>query len=115
MDFTSSFVGVLGVGACVLLGILYLRSRARAAELVSNAFSGRELIDKALRIKHGLKDGEIRQWTAKEVLKHNQYSDIWIIVDNKVYDITEYIEEHPGIHITHSNIIISSFLFIHKY
>jgi nitrate reductase (NAD(P)H) len=30
------------------------------------------------------------------VAKHNKATDAWIIVDNKVHDITDYVDEHPG-------------------
>ena len=31
-----------------------------------------------------------------EVRKHNKEEDVWIIVNNKVYDCTEYLDLHPG-------------------
>lgn len=32
----------------------------------------------------------------KEVSLHNTREDCWIIVDEKVYDVTNYVDEHPG-------------------
>ena len=32
----------------------------------------------------------------EEVKKHNTEEDVWIIVNNRVYDCTEYLELHPG-------------------
>ena len=32
----------------------------------------------------------------EEVRKHNKEEDVWIIVNNKVYDCTEYLDLHPG-------------------
>ena len=28
--------------------------------------------------------------------KHNTDEDCWLIVDGKVYDVSEYVEFHPG-------------------
>ena len=28
--------------------------------------------------------------------KHNKADDAWIIVDGSVYDVTEYVDQHPG-------------------
>ena len=39
------------------------------------------------------KVGEI---TMDEVGKHNQETDAWIVVDNIVYDLTDFVDSHPG-------------------
>ena len=31
-----------------------------------------------------------------EVAKHKSRNDIWMVVDAKVYDVTGFMEEHPG-------------------
>lgn len=31
-----------------------------------------------------------------EVQKHNSASDCWVVIDGKVYDVTEFISMHPG-------------------
>jgi hypothetical protein len=34
--------------------------------------------------------------SAAEVAKHNSPSDCWLIIQNKVYDVSEYLGTHPG-------------------
>lgn len=31
-----------------------------------------------------------------DVAKHKDRSDVWMTIHNKVYNITKYLEEHPG-------------------
>lgn len=42
------------------------------------------------------KDSGAKTFTMAEVEKHNTEEDVWIIVNDKVYDCTEYLELHPG-------------------
>ena len=35
-------------------------------------------------------------YTIDEVKKHNKESDAWMVIDNKVYDVTKYMDKHPG-------------------
>jgi cytochrome b involved in lipid metabolism len=31
-----------------------------------------------------------------EILKHNRSDDCWIVVENKVWDVTDFAQTHPG-------------------
>ncbi|KAK4432969.1 cytochrome-like protein [Sesamum alatum] len=38
----------------------------------------------------------LKAYTKAEVSLHNKRTDCWIIIKDKVYDVTSYVEEHPG-------------------
>lgn len=41
-------------------------------------------------------DSSLREFTIEEVQKHNTLTDCYIILDKKVYNITDFISKHPG-------------------
>ncbi|XP_076925324.1 cytochrome B5-like protein [Bidens hawaiensis] len=38
----------------------------------------------------------IKAYNKAAVSLHNKRTDCWIIIKEKVYDVTPYVEEHPG-------------------
>ncbi|XP_061559404.1 cytochrome b5 [Phycodurus eques] len=42
-----------------------------------------------------LKD-DVQHYTLEDVRVHNMSSDTWFIIHDKVYDVTRFLEEHPG-------------------
>lgn len=39
---------------------------------------------------------EVKQYSLDEIKEHNTADSAWCIYKNGVYDITKYIDEHPG-------------------
>ncbi|KAK4536635.1 hypothetical protein CDCA_CDCA09G2660 [Cyanidium caldarium] len=37
-----------------------------------------------------------RYYTPREVIKHASRDSLWLIIDRRVYDVTNYIDNHPG-------------------
>ena len=42
------------------------------------------------------KSGGYKEYTLEEIAKHNAYPSIWSIYNSDVYDITMYLDCHPG-------------------
>ena len=40
--------------------------------------------------------GKAGSYTKDGVSKHKTQDDLWLIIDGAVYDVTEYVDEHPG-------------------
>jgi len=38
----------------------------------------------------------VKYYTLEEIRDHNLSKDTWLIIHDKVYDITTFLEEHPG-------------------
>ncbi|XP_020584042.1 cytochrome b5-like [Phalaenopsis equestris] len=41
-------------------------------------------------------DGEQKLFHFDDVSKHSATKDCWLIIDGKVYDVTPFMDEHPG-------------------
>lgn len=35
-------------------------------------------------------------YSQSEVAQHNSAGDLWVIIDQKVYDLSQFLDEHPG-------------------
>uniref|UniRef100_A0A0E0LUJ0 Cytochrome b5 heme-binding domain-containing protein n=1 Tax=Oryza punctata TaxID=4537 RepID=A0A0E0LUJ0_ORYPU len=51
---------------------------------------------KAKEASSNAKSVTFRSYTKEEISAHNTRTDCWVIIKDKVYDVTSYVEEHPG-------------------
>ena len=40
--------------------------------------------------------GSVPSYTKEEILKHRKINDCWIIIQNEIYDVTDFILQHPA-------------------
>lgn len=45
---------------------------------------------------NGKKEIILKIYTIDDVVKHNQENDCWIVIEDNVYDISRFLEKHPG-------------------
>lgn len=38
----------------------------------------------------------IQKLSVQQIAQHNTPEDCWIVVDNQVWDVTDFLDEHPG-------------------
>lgn len=58
--------------------------------------------------------GPIRKYSQAEIARHDKAEDCWLIVDDKVYDVTNFLPKHPGgdIIMSHAGKILSHFFAV---
>ncbi|KAI9091255.1 microsomal cytochrome b5 [Phlyctochytrium arcticum] len=39
---------------------------------------------------------EVKTYDWSEISAHNTRDDLWMVIDGKVYDVTKFLDEHPG-------------------
>ncbi|NP_001268328.1 cytochrome b5-like [Mesocricetus auratus] len=44
----------------------------------------------------GQADKDVKYYTLEEIQKHKDSKSTWVILHHKVYDLTKFLEEHPG-------------------
>lgn len=37
-----------------------------------------------------------QQYTVEEVKRHNEAGNLWLVLHGNVYDLTQFLKEHPG-------------------
>ncbi|KAL1773784.1 cytochrome b5 [Sigmodon hispidus] len=44
----------------------------------------------------GQAEKDVKYYTLEEIQKHKDSKSTWVILHHKVYDLTKFLEEHPG-------------------
>ncbi|CAM8983226.1 unnamed protein product [Rhodiola kirilowii] len=79
---------VISLLLAMALGISILIPRTRKSAGLAKATQTGSKIDKS--------NQDSKVFTSAEVAVHNKRTDCWIIIKDRIYDVTSYVEEHPG-------------------
>ena len=90
-DVAGSWFTVLGNSISWSLAAAIFVAVLVGATLISRLYKPSNLSQPAQQQQQ-----QKRNYSSAEVAQHNQIDSLWIILKGKVYDVTPYIEEHPG-------------------
>jgi|TARA_B100000003_G_scaffold167625_1_gene154239 cytochrome b involved in lipid metabolism len=68
----------------VIIHFIFARTSSRGGASTSTASTKKTKIDPRT------------PYTRDEIARHASVDDLWVIIDDKVYDLTDYVDEHPG-------------------
>lgn len=52
-------------------------------------------VDEAAPVQNGSQSDK-KIITLQDCKAHNKEEDCWLVISGKVYDVTEFLDEHPG-------------------
>jgi cytochrome b involved in lipid metabolism len=74
----------------IIHGVSLLKKKVKSSKKM---MSGQQKSKKSSLKKS---DSSIKKYKMSDVKKHNTKDDAWLVINNKVYDVTEWIPNHPG-------------------
>jgi len=43
-----------------------------------------------------MSDSSVKKYSLADISKHNSNEEAWIVIHNNIYNVTEFLNEHPG-------------------
>lgn len=57
--------------------------------------NSQKITEKSVKTNFSQKN-ESKNYSFEEISKHSSRNDCWMVIEGKVYDVTSYIDNHPG-------------------
>ena len=93
----SKIIGLVAVLLAVgSLGMTYLVGHSGAEATWKERIAPKEVVQDITKNQSMAEPGDAVVLSANEVSKHSNQNDCWTIINNEVYDLTSYINSHPG-------------------
>jgi cytochrome b involved in lipid metabolism len=81
----SLFIFWAAVTAILTAGLVYYQNNKQQSSVSQN-----------INLGNSLQPGQTITLSTAEIAKHSTFSDCWMILNNKVYDLTSFLSAHPG-------------------
>lgn len=96
MSKAQKLVLIIGIVLLLVFGLIVFNvTREDKGQISTNQSTSPPISSQSDSIKSEDIQGSAKL-TKTEVAQHNSANDCWTIIENKVYDISDYISRHPG-------------------
>lgn len=68
----------------------------KTQHLATTIANGEAMKDQHDTPRTGEKTGLPKLYTLKDVFEHNKPNDMWLVIDNEIYDVSKFQNKHPG-------------------
>lgn len=54
------------------------------------------LINTSIKMSESENKSDSKKITMEQLKEHGSHDDLWLLIDGKVYDVSKFLDEHPG-------------------
>lgn len=84
-----------GIGIISLIAILLI-SGCTVTENKEDSTKSENILEENDNTQEKINDNTKNTYSMAKISSHNSKEDCWLLINNKVYDVTSFISSHPG-------------------